>query len=200
VIDALLAAGTMRLWGVLDPHPSPDQTDVLGVPIKGDDGRLAEAARDGVTHFAVGVGSVGDSRLRRNLNELGIQHGLIPITVRHPAAVCAPSAQVGQGCQLLAGCVINARAVLGGNVIVNTRAVVEHDCRIGDDVHLAPGAVVCGGVRIEAGAHIGAGATVCQNLLVGARAVVGAGAAVVRDVPAAAVVAGVPARVLKDLS
>ena len=50
-----------------------------------------------------------------------------------------------------------------------------------------------------AGAHIGAGATIRQGLAIGEAAVVGAGAVVVKDVPAGAVVVGVPARVLRSV-
>lgn len=52
-------------------------------------------------------------------------------------------------------------------------------------------------VVIERGAYLGARATVLQGVTVGAGAVVATGAVVVDDVPAGAVVGGVPARVIK---
>jgi serine O-acetyltransferase len=45
--------------------------------------------------------------------------------------------------------------------------------------------------------RIGAGAKILGNVRIGDFAVIGANAVVVRDVPAAAVVAGVPARILR---
>jgi sugar phosphate isomerase/epimerase len=53
--------------------------------------------------------------------------------------------------------------------------------------------------RIQRGASIGSGATLLCGITVGARAVIGAGSVVTRDVPADAVVAGNPARVLRSL-
>jgi UDP-2-acetamido-3-amino-2,3-dideoxy-glucuronate N-acetyltransferase len=50
--------------------------------------------------------------------------------------------------------------------------------------------------RVCRGASIGSNATVLPNLTIGEGALVGAGAVVARDVPAFAVVAGVPARVI----
>jgi UDP-2-acetamido-3-amino-2,3-dideoxy-glucuronate N-acetyltransferase len=51
--------------------------------------------------------------------------------------------------------------------------------------------------RVGRGASIGTGATILGGVSIGERAVVGAGAVVTRDVPAGAVVAGNPARVLR---
>ncbi|GAA1395150.1 sugar O-acetyltransferase [Luteococcus peritonei] len=59
--------------------------------------------------------------------------------------------------------------------------------------------VVTAGVRIERNAWIGAGATLCPGVTVGENSVVGAGSVVTKDVPANVVVAGVPAKVVKQL-
>ena len=49
------------------------------------------------------------------------------------------------------------------------------------------------------GASIGSGSTILSNLTVGEHAIVGAGSVVTKDVPANAIVAGNPARVLRYL-
>ena len=53
-------------------------------------------------------------------------------------------------------------------------------------------------VVVEAGADIGMNASILPGVRVGANAIVGAGAVVTQDVPAYAIVAGVPARVLRS--
>jgi acetyltransferase-like isoleucine patch superfamily enzyme len=53
--------------------------------------------------------------------------------------------------------------------------------------------------QVCAGASIGANATVLCGVTIGEHALVGAGAVVTRDVPAYAIVAGVPARVIGDV-
>jgi UDP-perosamine 4-acetyltransferase len=199
LIDALRAGGSFVPYGVLDSRYPDGPAEVLGVPVLGDDSLLAEMAGKGVSCFAVGVGSTGDAGPRRRLYALGLSHHLGPVTVIHPAAWVSPWAKLGAGCQLFAGGVVNAGARLGVNVIVNTGAIVEHDCVIGDHAHIATGACLAGAVEVGEGAHVGSGAAVRQQLRIGRHAVVGTGAVVVKDVPEGVVVAGVPARVLREI-
>ena len=50
------------------------------------------------------------------------------------------------------------------------------------------------------GASIGSGATILSNVIIGANAIVGAGSVVTRNVPANAVVAGNPAKLLRYIT
>ena len=89
---------------------------------------------------------------------------------------------------------IDMGAILGG------RATVGKNC------HIGAGTVLAGVVEpasatpviVEDGVLIGANAVVLEGVHVGENAVVAAGAVCVEDVPAGAVVAGVPARVIKQ--
>ena len=199
VIEILRSHKSYELIGLLDPKPELQGESVLGVPVLGDDDLLPVLKRDGICHFFVGLGSIGDTRPRQCLFELALQYGMKPVDAVHPQAIVSPSAVIGEGVTIMAGTVINACARLGVNVFVNTGAVVEHDCVIGDHVHVATGAQLASTVQVGTGAHIGAGATVRQCITIGEGAIVGAGAMVVKDVPPHTVVVGVPARLLREV-
>jgi acetyltransferase-like isoleucine patch superfamily enzyme len=83
---------------------------------------------------------------------------------------------------------------LGTGCIVNTAATVDHDCILGDGVHIAPGAHLAGGVRIGARSWFGIGAVARQGITIGADVLVGAGAVVIRDIADGKTVIGNPAR------
>ena len=193
VIDVLRSHGCATPYAVLDPNPALWGNEVLGVPIRGDDGRIPELILEGVTHYIVGVGAVGDNRPRRRLFEFCQQQGLQPLTAIHPSAVCSRSASIRSGTLVCPAVVVNAAAVIGVNVILNTGSIVEHDCLIGDHAHVATGARLASTVSVGTLAHIGAGATIRQRLVIGEGAIVGAGAVVVKDVEPWTVVMGVPA-------
>jgi len=197
VIDAMQAGGG-RPHAVLDDNKDLWGRDLLGVPIIGGDDKLPDLIQQGVTHFIVGVGSVGNALPRRKLFETALLAGLSPINAIHPAAAIASSALVRDGAVVLANAVINPRAAVGANVIINTSATVEHDCVIADDTHISPGAVLAGGVVIGNSCHVGAGAIIREGIKIGDRAMVGAGAVVVGDVAADTTVVGVPAKKLKN--
>ncbi len=198
LIECLRASKTALPQAVLDADQSRWGSEVLGVPIRGGDDLLPDLWREGIRHFVVGVGGIGDNEPRRQLFELALRQGLTPLRVCHPSAVCSPSAIIGEGTVILPHAVVHAGARIGVNVIVNTAAVVEHDCAIGDHVHVATGATLCSTVRVGALAHIGAGAVVRQCASIGEGALIGAGAVVICDVAPHTTVVGVPAAPLHE--
>ena len=199
LIDSMQASRLATPYAILDSDRSRWGQKLQGIPILGNDDLLPELINKGVNCFAVGVGSTSDNRLRQRLFELSLSCNLKPLTVIHPTATCSQWAKIGLGSQLFPGSVVNAGVTLGANVIVNSGAIIEHDCQLDDHVHVATGARLCSTVCISSGVHVGAGATVKQFVTVGEGAVVGAGAVVLKDVAAFKVVVGVPACFLRDV-
>lgn len=103
---------------------------------------------------------------------------------------------IGEGACLSPFVTLTSNIRIGRCFHANLYAYVEHDCRVGDFVTLAPGAKINGNVTLADHAYVGSGAIIRQGLSVGAHAVVGMGAVVTRDVPPGMTVVGNPARPL----
>lgn len=198
VVDTIVAQQRYQLYGLTAPEQDCNTTDVLGYPILGSDACIPDLHANGIENYIVGMGATGNNDARKRLFELGAEFGLQAVTVQHPGATVAGSADVLSGTVLFAGAIVGASSHIGHNVIVNHGAIVDHDNHISDHAHIAPGACLCGNVTVGYGAHIGAGAVVIQGISIGERAVVGAGAVVTSNVDAGTVVTGVPARVLHN--
>lgn len=116
----------------------------------------------------------------------------------HPAAQVSRLAELGPGCFVGAGAIVAAGARLGAHVFVNRGAAIGHDTRIGDFARIQPRAALGGLVEVGAGATIGMAATVLERLRIGAGAFIAAGAVATVDVADGALVAGSPARFVKQ--
>ena len=87
---------------------------------------------------------------------------------------------------------------VGDDVVLSARCMlVDGGLSLGDGGPAVRRKHVGAPIIIEDSAWIGAGAIILAGVTVGRNAVVGAGSVVTKDVPAGAVVAGNPARVIK---
>ena len=146
---------------------------------------------------AIAIG--GDKgRDRMELLRLFKRSGLQIPSLIHPTAFVSSSAQYGEGCHVLANAVVAAGAVVGNAVVINNSVNIDHECVLGDGVHIAPNATLCGCVKVSDHALVGAGAVVLPRIKIGEGAIIGAGSVVTKDIPECAVVAGNPAQIIKS--
>jgi sugar O-acyltransferase (sialic acid O-acetyltransferase NeuD family) len=200
VLYEFLEAAGFHLVAIADNDPvmeSPfrEVTELHG--IDGLDGWLnGKIPADYSFVVAIG-GSLGRDRCA--ISELLEQKGIRPIHAIHPNSMVARDASLSKGAQIMMGGIVGARALLDEWVIVNTGASVDHECRLGRGVHIAPGATLCGCVEVGAYTLVGAGSVVLPRVRIGEGSVVGAGSVVTRDIPDGVVAFGNPARVVRTI-
>ncbi len=129
---------------------------------------------------------------------------------------------IGDNVKIGAFVEVQKNAFIGNNCKISSHTFICEGVTIEDDVFIGHSVVFIndaypratsgdGKLQTEAdwsvvptkvckGASVGSGSTIMCGVTIGEKAIVGAGAVVTKDVPANAIVAGVPARLLRHLS
>jgi sugar O-acyltransferase (sialic acid O-acetyltransferase NeuD family) len=136
---------------------------------------------------------------RRQRAQEGVEFGMhAGQPIAHPTAVISPSAQIGPGGLVGPLAVIGSNVTCGRFFMANRVASAGHDCVFGDFCTIGPSATLSGGCVLDDGVYVGAGAVLLPKVHIGRNAVIAAGAVVTRDVASQTVVAGNPARVIRE--
>lgn len=119
---------------------------------------------------------------------------------------------IGADCNICFSCFVERGVKIGDRVTIKNGVYLWEGLEIQDDVFIGPNATFSNDrfprsrqrpdewlrTTLEVGCSIGAGAVILPGITIGRNAMVGAGAVVTRDVSAAKVVVGNPARVVRD--
>lgn len=164
---------------------------------------------DKVSSFAESHPEVTLSRLENDRRNSAIPLAdLTKINARiEPGAVIREMTEIGDKCVIMMGAVINIGAVIGEGTMIDMNAVIGGRAIVGRNCHIGAGTVLAGvieppsatPVKICDGVMIGANAVVLEGVTVGENSVVAAGSVVTKDVPPCCVVAGVPAKIIKQV-
>lgn len=114
---------------------------------------------------------------------------------------------IGDKAVIMMGAVINIGAEIGEGTMIDMNVVLGGRAKVGKNCHIGAGSVIAGVIEppsadpvvIEDDVVIGANAVVLEGVRVGKGSVVAAGAVVTENVPAGVVVAGTPAKIIKNV-
>lgn len=185
----ILAGGGGHALSVLEAAEEKDFAGYLALepseimPLKwlGDDNDVASLAKEGYTfHLGYVYSGLPIMNHRRKMLERYEEAGAKFATIIAPTATVTRNSHIGDGCAILNNAVIN-RATIGGNTVVNTGAIVEHDCMVGENTFIGPGAIIGGAVKIGRDCFIGLGACIKNCVTIGDCVTVAMGAVVNKD-------------------
>ncbi|MCC6487681.1 MAG: acetyltransferase [Candidatus Hydrogenedentes bacterium] len=181
-----------ELLGFLTNHTDLHGTTIDGCAVLGPESCVQEHPDAEV------ICAIGNPRDRIRVVAQLTALGAVFTQAVHPSLVCRPDAEISAGSIIAPHVTMTTNVRIGKHVIVNNNVSLSHDCVLEDFVSIAPGAVLAGYVHVECGAELGANCTLLPRIRIGRGACIGAGAVVTKDVAPNAIVAGVPARVLRE--
>ena len=182
VLELVEATGTYRVVGFVDDG-IPKGELILGNELLGGSEILPELFEGGVRLAVNAVGGIGDLAIRRVVFQRLLKAGFGCPAVAHPSAVLEPSASLSPGVQVFPLAYVGSQVQTGFGTIINTGAIVSHECVLGELVNISPGAILAGDVKVGAGALVGMGVTVNLGVRIGENTRIGNGATVKSDVP-----------------
>ncbi|MGP4109277.1 2,3,4,5-tetrahydropyridine-2,6-dicarboxylate N-acetyltransferase [Virgibacillus sp. L01] len=124
-----------------------------------------------------------------------------------PGAIIRDQVEIGDGAVIMMGASINIGSVVGEGTMIDMNVVLGGRATVGKNCHIGAGTVLAGVIEppsakpvvIEDEVVIGANAVILEGVTVGKGSIVAAGSIVTKDVEPNTLVAGTPAKVLKEI-
>jgi len=116
-----------------------DEAPAARAPFEGFEVLAPDNARAYYDEKACIFVAVGSADVRRRLMDQFLAAGWeLPVLV-HPNAYVAPDVKLAEGVLIAAGAIVETGSIIGRGSIIDVGVIVDHDCSIGEFVHLKPG-------------------------------------------------------------
>jgi sugar O-acyltransferase (sialic acid O-acetyltransferase NeuD family) len=182
--------------GFLDDNPSKLNQSFYGVKVIGN---LQMTKQLSDCSFVFGIGSTSNFWKRKDiLSKIKIDDDRFE-TVIHPTASVSKMSTIQAGVVIFQNAVVTSNAKIGSHVMILPNSIVSHDDEIGDFTCIAGGASISGNVKIGEGCYIGANASIKENVEIGKHCLIGMGSVVLNHVLENSIVAGNPAKFLRNV-
>lgn len=182
-----------QLKGFLDDNPNKHGQSFCGYPVFGSIDLLRN-----MPHCAIVIGIAFPKIKIKILNRLkDIGDFYFPSLVS-PNSWISKGVQIGEGSIIYPGTCINYGTRISDFVVINMNCAIGHDVLIEDFSSLAPGVNLGGHTHIGSAVELGIGSATKQFITIQDESVIGGQAMVIHDIPRKSLVAGVPAKSLKE--
>lgn len=193
---AYLQEAGVEVVGFVDDNPELEGTDVRGIPVIC---KMADLALLKETHGVEAVYCpLGNNKLRVEFLTKARELGYETPNYIHPSVLISPNVTIGKGVYILLGTTIMPHTVIKDFVMISMGVHVAHHNVLEEGVFLSTGCNFGASIVAHKYAYCGISSTIMTGLhTLGEDCLIGAGAVVIKDVEPKAVMAGVPAKVLR---
>jgi len=194
-LSYLLDAG-VDIVGFVDDNPNLEGKIIRGYSVLGNVSSLLSLKE------SKGIEAVycpiGNNEIRVRIMAEAKKMGLKTPCYIHPSAVISSHVEIGEGVYILLGTHIMPYTKIENYVMISMNVNVAHHNLLKEGVFLSTGVNYGASIVAHKKAYVGIGATIMTGISqIGENCLVGAGAVVIKDVPDNAIVAGVPAKIIK---
>lgn len=181
VVDSIEQNGLYHIVGFLDTEEMQGKY-FRDYKVLDTDDALEEYYNKGIQNAFITIGYMGKNDIRNKLYCRLKQIGYTLPNIIDESAVMALDVGLEDGIFIGKRAIINANARIRRLCIVNTGAIVEHDCEVGAFSHISVGSILCGGVCVGEKTFVGANTVVIQGKSIGSQCIIGAGTTVTKNV------------------
>lgn len=186
----------IEVVGFLDDNKSLWNTEIRKIPVLGGLDVLPRLKE--LYGIEAVYCPIGNNKLRVQFLERAKKLGYKTPNFIHKSVVISPNVVIGNGVYILLGTSIMPYSVIRDYVMISMNVNLAHHSILEEGVFLSTGCNFGASIVAHKFAYCGISSTIMTGLKeLGENCLIGAGAVVIKDVPANAVVAGVPAKILK---
>ena len=182
--------------GFLDDDPKFADRQFGGLPVLGPISILPTLKdKYGITAIYC---PLGNNKLSARFLREAVSLGYKTPCYIHPSVIISPNVEIGNGVYILLGTQIMPYTKIEDFVMISMNVSIAHHNILKTGTFLSTGCNFGASIVAEENSYCGIGSTIMTGLhRLGKDCLIGAGAVVIKDVPDGAVMAGVPAKVIK---
>lgn len=193
---AYLREAGVDVIGFLDDDEAVQSDLIGGLPVLGKTDIMPDLkAKFGVEAIYCPIGS---NKIRVRFLQLARESGYLTPNYIHPSVRISPDVKIGEGVYILLGTSIMPFTEIEDYVMISMGVNLAHHNILRRGTFLSTGCNFGASIVAEENTYCGIGSTIMTGLhRLGKDCLIGAGAVVIKDVPDGAVMAGVPAKIIK---